>query len=578
MRKSVVLWTGVALATAGWLVGGCRNSEEIPAGLRELGADEVDFEWDHRGPGVVFDDAGTARFARRVFEAFDVDRAMETVAFTDRYYRAPANDGYEAVLDRVASQLKQAGFGSHVRLKLFEYESAVTSRSLESRDRVPAPAWTPLSASLTLKVPGERDRVLHSFENPGDVDRVMLPINAISADVEGPVALHLEELDEGEILVIEAPAQNRVVVQAKDAGAVAVVSASLYPFNQDTTGAERQLDGIHFRHAPIDSGIPMAQISPRSYSAIRDAVAADPNARVQLKSEVRFDERPLRTLVALILGSDRAHEAVALMSHVQEPGACDNASGVGGLLEAALTTSKLLRDGQLEWPSRTLAFIWGDEFRMTEAWLEQTDLTPVAGISTDMIGQSRDRTGAMPLLERMPDPGALVVLDPDEHTPWGASPVEAEDLSPNGFSVIARCALADVARLTGGDWGTVEHPWEGGSDHDVFIERGLPAVLFWHFTDFSYHTSLDRLDMVDAEELHRTATAIVCTALAMADPRPEDLDRYIRSLEMERVLRTGVAREAADEELAKQWDDWCYAARQWLRSECLRISGPAGGE
>jgi hypothetical protein len=195
-----------------------------------------------------------------------------------------------------------------------------------------------------------------------------------------------------------------------------------------------------------------------------------------------------------------------------------------------------------------------------------------------MIGQSRERTGALPLLERMPDPGALVVLEPDEHTEWGASPVEEDDLAPNGLSVLARCAMADVAQLVDGSWETVEHPWEGGSDHDVFIERGLPAVLFWHFTDFTYHTSLDRLDMVDAEELHRTATAIVCTALAMADPQPGDLDRYLRSLEMERVLRTAAARDADDEELAEQWEHWCYRARQWLRSECLRIPVPAGGQ
>jgi len=59
--------------------------------------------------------------------------------------------------------------------------------------------------------------------------------------------------------------------------------------------------------------------------------------------------------------------------------------------------------------------------------------------------------------------------------------------------------------------------FEGGSDHVVFIEKGIPAVLFWHFTDFAYHTSLDRLDHLDLEEMHRTGAAILCTALALAD-------------------------------------------------------------
>ena len=215
-----------------------------------------------------------------------------------------------------------------------------------------------------------------------------------------------------------------------------------------------------------------------------------------------------------------------------------------------------------------------------QAWAEAvekagtTDLEPVVGISSDMTGQSQEKTGAIALLERMPDPGALTPLAPDEHTPWGAQEVEQEKLTPNGLAVIARCGLGDAGAADGGAWRTAEHPWEGGSDHDVFIERGLPAVLFWHFTDFTYHTSLDRLQFVDVDELRRTAVALTATALALCDPRPGDLDRYLRTLEKERVLRVRAARDAGEPELAAMWERWCDQARQWLRAECLRIAPP----
>src|SRR5688572_27064867 len=187
-----------------------------------------------------------------------------------------------------------------------------------------------------------------------------------------------------------------------------------------------------------------------------------------------------------------------------------------------------------------------------------------------MTGASREETGAICLLERMPDPAAIEPLPPDEHTPWGKTEVAADSLKPNGLAVIARCALADVGTIEAG-WQTGEHPYEGGSDHDILIARGLPTALFWHFTDFSYHTSLDRLALVDVGEIRRTAAAILATALCVADPRPADLDRYLRTLNKEQTLRVAAAEEAGNAELAQRWRDWCEGARHWLRIECLRI-------
>jgi hypothetical protein len=191
-----------------------------------------------------------------------------------------------------------------------------------------------------------------------------------------------------------------------------------------------------------------------------------------------------------------------------------------------------------------------------------------------MTGESREKTGAIALLERGPDPGAIEPLVPDAHTPWGKAEVDPASLVPNGLALIARCALLDVGTLPGEamqGWETADHPYEGGSDHDVFIARGIPAALIWHFTDFAYHTSLDRLEHVDAAELRRTGVALMATALALADPRPADLDRYLRSLNEERNVRVAAAEGASMPALADQWRAWCDGARQWLRIECLRI-------
>jgi hypothetical protein len=499
---------------------------------------------------------------------------METVAFVDRYYRAPANDGYESVLDHIAERLRAAGFGTVEGFELTTIEMPLTARAAQGTERVPAQAWTPLGGRVELLGKDGAQRSLHAFATSEARDRTMLPVNAPACDVTGAIALTLDELDAGEILVTDAKPNTTVLARAEQKGALAVVSAYLEPYNADPSGKFRHLDAVQFRTLPGGAKLPVCMISPRSLEVVRSALDADPATRLHFEAQVKLDQRPLRTLCARIVGADRPTEAIAVVSHIQEPGACDNASGVAGLCETATNLAQALQKGDLQRPSRTLVFLWGDEMRQSSAWLDVTPLKPIAALSSDMTGESREKTGAIALLERGPDPGAIEPLVPDAHTPWGKAEVDPASLVPNGLALIARCALLDVGTLPGEamqGWETADHPYEGGSDHDVFIARGIPAALIWHFTDFAYHTSLDRLEHVDAAELRRTGVALMATALALADPRPADLDRYLRSLNEERNVRVAAAEGASMPALADQWRAWCDGARQWLRIECLRI-------
>jgi len=538
----------------------CSSPVRLPLSLLQDPDAPIGESW-HRGPSVAGGDTGPARFVPKLHEAFRTKRAMDLVRFIDGFYRAPANPYYDAVLDRLYEELAKAGFGSQEGLVL---------RFVQDDD--PENAWTPKSGEVVLFAPGESPRTLHAFSAPSDVDRVMLPVNCPPCDVEGPVATHLEHVEEGSIFVTDVPVSQAMRAHAR--GAVAIVVGSVETYNADPSGKDRHKDAIQFSTLPRRDGLPpIVKISPRSFEivhAVCDAAeASGGEVRMRVRADVETSPRPLRTLVAEVVGAGRPDEAVVVVSHVQEPGACDNASGVAGLAESARCLAELLRDSKLDWPDRTVAFVWGDEFRQSEAWLRSSQRTCVAGFSSDMTGQSKD-TGAIALLERMPDPGALVPLAPDRHTPWGAGAVGADDLRPNGLAVLARCAMIDVGALEGG-WTSADHPWEGGSDHDVFIDRGVPAVLFWHFTDFTYHTSLDRLEFVDETEIRRTGVALLAAALAVASPAPDDLDRYLRSLKLEEDLRVDAAQKAGNDELVGQWQAWCLGAREWLRNQCLGI-------
>jgi len=501
---------------------------------------------------------GTARFVEPLLRGFDEEAALDTVRELDPWYREPGNDGFEAGMDLLGSRLRTAGFGLREGYELLEIETPMAD-----------PAWTPLSASLTLQMQGEPLQPLHQFRGDDNRDRTMLPVNAPSCDVRGKWVMDLADLSPGEIYVTDKPLGS-VMKRAQELGAAAVISSYLFDFNVDPNGTERHLDAIHYGHVAAGTTLPVAHISPRVYELIADLETfrrAGMN-ELHLRAQVRLDERPLRTLVATVVGSKSPDEVIPLVAHVQEPGSNDNASGVAGLLEGALTLMHAVDNRDLQRPKRSISFVWGDEYTASDVFLDHTERTVVAAIAADMIGNSPELTGATCLLERSPDPGARFVLPPDKHTAWGAQAVKPDWILPSGLSLILRMALVDVGLATDG-WNSDEHPWEGGSDHDVFLGRGIPAALLWHFPDFAYHTNLDRLDLVDSRELFLSSVTLVCAACAVADAGPQDLERYVESLLHERYERQGVVfTEEAPEEAAQSWGEWSSAARRWLAFLC----------
>ncbi|RMD63182.1 MAG: M28 family peptidase, partial [Planctomycetota bacterium] len=62
----------------------------------------------------------------------------------------------------------------------------------------------------------------------------------------------------------------------------------------------------------------------------------------------------------------------------------------------------------------------------------------------------------------------------------------------------------------------VIEPFYGSSDHQVYNDRGVPAVLFNHWPDMVYHTSHDRTDRMDATALKRACFIAAATGLVVA--------------------------------------------------------------
>jgi hypothetical protein len=184
--------------------------------------------------------------------------------------------------------------------------------------------------------------------------------------------------------------------------------------------------------------------------------------------------------------------------------------------------------------------MWLDETAGSRQWLrDHPDLAPGVRymFSTDMPGEDVRKTGGTFLVERMPDPSAVWARPWDPHTEWGSGNVRTNQLKGDILNDLHLAICEHIAQRS--DWAVRSNPYEGGSDHTVYISAGVPAVLDWHFTDRFYHTNFDTPDKTSPDEMRNVAVALTTSAWLLATANEE------RSLAVaDLVARTGVARIA----------------------------------
>lgn len=433
----------------------------------------------------------------------DSAEAMKLLRAIDPYFRVRGNDGYRRAADRVTLLLGEAGFSQGAA------DGAVRD-TLELRDLGPdQPAWTPLSARLEVAAP--EPQVLHAFENEAGLERTFVCVNSFPTRPEGLVAPLVRyepsrpvDSYAGTVVFGNLPAEVLFGRAVQQGGALGVISGWLPDYNEP----ELHPDMIRFARIPYDEGHHAfaLNVSPRVARTLQERLSRGP-VHVRVAIAARFSPSRGRSVLATIGGTQPQAGAVAVVGHLDEPGAGDNGTGVAAMASMAAGYLRAIRDGRLPRPRRPIIFLFGAEIEGSQQWLvsgtEQVDLAVVL----DMVGQDPSLTGAPALLERAPDPGAIWDRAPlDVHTEWGRKEdLRESDLRGTFLNDYALAALRARAATTG--WTVRDNPFEGGSDHEAFHELGIPSVLLWHFTDRYYHTNLDRLDKISEEELKHSAVA-----------------------------------------------------------------------
>lgn len=444
-------------------------------------------------------------------KTFIEEDAYKTVAFTEQRWRIAGNKGFDEVIYYVENILKQAGFTKEVT---GESDAALTYR-IEKR-KTNRPAWEPVDASVMID--GIAEPLLQFSSN-----RNMLTIYSASTAAEGETA---EVIDvgkgtakdfegkdvKGKIVFGEAPAGS-LYKKAIEKGAAGILAYSMPAYTQP----EKYIHSIQFGSIPYKDSASQKWGILLSYDAKEKlkAALAKGTVKVNVKIQSRTYHSEELTLVANIQGSVKKDERFVFSAHVQEPGANDNATGVGTLAEMAVSAAKLIQEKKIT-PQRTITFLWGDEIVSTDRYIKDDSIRAKGikwGLSLDMVGEDVSKTGGSFLIEKMPDPSAVWTRGNDKHTEWGGRPLKEEELFPNYFTDLLLNSCRKQA-LTNG-WVLNANPFEGGSDHTPFLEAKIPGLLMWHFTDVFYHTDADRLDKVSAAEMKNVGVSALATAFTL---------------------------------------------------------------
>jgi len=499
---------------------------------------------------------------------FSGQRAFDQVAFMDQYFRWPGNTGFNASIRRVEGILKDAGYIEESKAP----KGAVLTYRIEHRP-IKQPAWDPVDASVTIV--GESSPVLQWSTN-----RNMLAISSFSTPDTGIVAQLVDvgkgtpaEYDKASVagkVVLSDGGIGRVFPEAvQKRGAVGALSYSMPAYTQPDVHTH----SIQFGSIPYDSvkhswGIPL---SKDAVEHLRGALAKGPvTVRVKTKSKMFASDE--LTLVAEVHGSVAPTERYVLSAHVQEPGANDNASGVGDLSEMARVLATLVNNKSIA-PKRTITMLFGLEIAQTRNFLADDSVRTKGvrwGLSMDMTGEDAKKTGGTFLIEKMPDPSAVWTRGDEHHSEWGGRPIAKSEIVPNFYNdyLLARCL--DQAAATG--WVVRTNPFEGGSDHTPFLQFKKPGALFWHFTDVYYHTDGDRIDKVSKDELVNVGNAALVSVLTLTSADGATARALIAELEHAAIARldietalsktalTSGGKLAEQEDILQTWTDYYIAS------------------
>lgn len=422
---------------------------------------------------------------RAISGELSVDTALKETAAIAAKARYPNSQGFLDTAEYVAGRAREYGL-QNVRIERFAQKQ---------------PMWDGVEAELSVTAPVQLQigTVLAQYSADGDLTAPLA--DSSSKDLRGKIVLSNAEPEEAWSTL-------------GSRGAAAVLSAASGEFFGRRTPPESILWSTVARDKIA------LMISPHAGDELQALLQRGP-VTVHLHAQAkRVTPGALGMVMGEIAGSERGHDIVvaAHLDH-QKPGANDNASGAGTLLELVRTANRLIAAGKISRPRHTIRFWWTTEIVSEEAYFREHP----EDAGHILLAVVLDQAGG----ERNAENNLVVIRNPD----W--LPSFADDLIENLAEYVKdRYAPAEhepdpLLLADGGSHQslrTVYWDYQAITDEAAFEtrERGIPGIALAVPSLDLIHTDLDTVDRLDPTWMKRTALLTLAPVLYLSHAgRPE---------------------------------------------------------
>ncbi|TKJ30637.1 hypothetical protein CEE39_08100 [bacterium (candidate division B38) B3_B38] len=271
-------------------------------------------------------------------------------------------------------------------------------------------------------------------------------------------------------------------------------------------------------------------------------------------------------VTALIPGKDFPEEELLFTAHLFEgpakQGANDNKSGCVAILEAARVINKLVKEGKIPPPSRSIRFLWVEEIEGTIAYiLRHPEIASrwFACINEDMVGESLRLNHSSFHLYRTPYSRPSFLNDVLEHFIEYVGETNRDTIinRPLGFTkpILSPNGTRDPFYYN------IER-YYGASDHIVLLDGGIgvPAAFLIAWPDLWYHSHKDTPDKSDPTQLKRVSFISAASALFMTTASDRQVLDLISECSSRALGRIGFDKKRALETLRYAEPEELYQA------------------